>query len=140
MISSQSDGKKRRVSKCVLDASAILAIVLKEPGWTALTAPNFPETIASVVNIAEAQAVLIKLGSPPQAAWQSAFSIVERVYPFDEEQGRVSGDLVAPTQSIGLSLGDRACLALGIVMKLPVYTGDKIWRKLRLPVPVHLFR
>ena len=135
-----SEGKKQRVSKCVLDASAILAIVLKEPGWTVLTAPGFPEPIASVVNIAEAQLRLVKLGSPVREAWESALAIVDRAYPFDEEQARLGGTLLEQTRPLGLSLGDRACLTLGITLNLPVYTGDKIWKKLRLPVAVHLFR
>jgi ribonuclease VapC len=128
------------VSKCVLDASAILAIVLQEPGWAELTAPGFPEAIASVVNVAEAQASLVRLGAPPREAWESALSTVDLAYPFDEEQGRLSGTLVDQARPLGLSLGDRACLALGISMKMPVYTADRVWKKLRLPVPVHLFR
>lgn len=128
------------MNKCVLDASAILALVLQEPGWTVLSAPGFPERLASVVNIAEAQLRLVKLGAPARAAWETARAIVEQAYPFDEEQARLSGTLVDQTRPLGLSLGDRACLTLGITMGLPVYTGDKIWRKLRLPVTVHLFR
>lgn len=128
------------MSKCVLDASAILAIVLQEPGCAVLTAPDFPEPIASVVNIAEAQLRLVKLGSPIREAWESALSIVDRACPFDEEQASASGALLDQTRPLALSLGDRACLALGITLNLPVYTGDKIWKKLRLPVAVHLFR
>lgn len=128
------------MNRCVLDASAILAIALEEPGCAVLTAPDFPEGIASVVNIAEAQARLVKLGAPPREAWESALSIVKRAYPFDEEQGRLSGTLLDQTRPLGLSLGDRACLALGITMNLPVYTGDRIWKKLRLNIPIHLIR
>ena len=128
------------MNRCVLDASAILAIALQEPGFAVLTAPGFPEGIASVVNIAEAQARLVKLGAPPRAAWENALSIVNGAYPFDEEQGRLSGTLLDQTRPLGLSLGDRACLALGITMNLPVYTGDRIWKKLRLNIPIHLIR
>jgi ribonuclease VapC len=128
------------VNRCVLDASAILAIVLQEPGCALLTAPGFPEGIASVVNIAEAQARLVKLGTPAREAWESALSIVGQAYTFDEEQGRLSGTLVDQARPLGLSLGDRACLALGITMNLPVYTGDRIWKKLSLNIPVHLIR
>lgn len=128
------------MSRCVLDASAILAIVLREPGWTVLTADGFPEPVASVINIAEAQARLVKLGAPLQEAWESALSIIERAYPFDEDQARLSGTLLDQTRPLGMSLGDRACIALGISLQLPVYTADKVWKKLRVPVPIHLFR
>ena len=38
----------------------------------------------------------------------------------------------AQTRALGLSLGDRACLALGLALKAPVYTADKSWKKLKV--------
>ena len=102
---------------------------------------DFPEPIASVVNIAEAQLRLVQLGSPirvslgdrPLQSWY-------RAYSFDEEQARASGALLDQTRPLGLSLGDRACLALGITLNLPVYTGDKIWKKPGFRRRLNLFR
>lgn len=128
------------MSRCVFDASAILAIVLREPGWTVLTAAEFPEPVASIVNIAEAQARLVKLGAPHREAWESALSIVERAYPFDENQGCLSGTLLDQTRPLGISLGDRACISLGLSLKLPVYTADRVWKKLQVGIPIHVFR
>ena len=34
------------------------------------------------------------------------------------------------TKHKGLSIGDRACIALGIKMQLPIYTADKVWAEL----------
>lgn len=60
--------------------------------------------------------------------------------PFTEEQARVAGSLVIPTRHLGLSPEDRACLALGIVLKVPIYTADKNWKKLKLGIPIHVIR
>jgi len=48
--------------------------------------------------------------------------------------------LLPQTRSLGLSLGDRACLALGIVLKAPIYTADRAWKDLRLKVSIHVIR
>jgi PIN domain nuclease of toxin-antitoxin system len=48
--------------------------------------------------------------------------------------------LVAQTRALGLSLGDRACLALGLALKAPVYTADKSWKKLKVNVRIHVIR
>jgi ribonuclease VapC len=128
------------MSKCVLDASAILAIALEERGFESLLGPAFAESVASTVNLAEAQSRLVRLGSPPREAWQSACSTVHASVPFDDEQAQLTGALFSQTRALGLSLGDRACLALGMTLNVPVYTADKAWKKLRLSIPIHIIR
>lgn len=59
---------------------------------------------------------------------------------FTETQARVAGSLVAETRHLGLSLADRACLALALELKAPVCTADKIWKKLHLAVAVPVIR
>lgn len=56
---------------------------------------------------------------------------ISTIIPFDEELAFQAAGLKKDTKSYGLSLGDRACLALGQKMLLPVYTADKIWSKLQ---------
>ena len=41
---------------------------------------------------------------------------------------------------LGLSLGDRACLALGIALDVEIYTADRLWAQLNLPCSIHLIR
>ena len=65
---------------------------------------------------------------------------MQEVIPFDLLQARTAGDLVTQTRMLGLSLGDRACLALALNLKVPVYTTDQAWKKLKLEVPVHVIR
>jgi PIN domain nuclease of toxin-antitoxin system len=62
------------------------------------------------------------------------------VAAFSGEQARITGSLVDQTRSLGLSLGDRACLALGLHLGAPVYTADRAWKKLKLGIPIHLLR
>jgi len=47
---------------------------------------------------------------------------------------------VAQSRPLGLSLGDRACLALGLALKAPVYTADKSWKKLKVGARIHVIR
>ena len=53
---------------------------------------------------------------------------------------QIAGTLVQKTSSLGLSLGDRACLALAIALDAPVYTTDRLWKKLKLSIPIYLLR
>ena len=73
-------------------------------------------------------------------AWEAVTGPVPLIAEFDAEQARLAGELLLRTRSLGLSLGDRACLALAMVLKAPVYTADRIWKGLKLGVPIHVIR
>jgi PIN domain nuclease of toxin-antitoxin system len=124
----------------VLDASAILAIVQREPGHEKLPLSLLDGSLCSSVNLAEVQAKLVSLGWPPDDAWEDATTVMDEVSPFDSRQARIAGDLISQTRALGLSMGDRACLALGIVRNAPVYTADRSWKKLKLAIPIHVLR
>ncbi|MFZ3276145.1 MAG: type II toxin-antitoxin system VapC family toxin [Candidatus Sulfotelmatobacter sp.] len=124
----------------MLDASAILAVIGGEPGAEKLTPDLLARAVGSAVNLSEVQAKLVSRGWPSGQAWEDATSPVREVLAFDEAQARVAGDLVTQTRHLRLSLGDRACLALGIVLKVPVYTAEKAWKKLKVGVRVHVIR
>jgi ribonuclease VapC len=123
------------MNNVVLDASAILAVVNGE-----LTPEVLAAALCSAVNLAEVQAKLVSRGWSPDDAWEDAMSPIRVAVPFSQEQAKVAGSLVVLTRSLGLSLGDRACLALGMAMKVPVYTAEKAWSKLKLGIPVHVIR
>ena len=57
-----------------------------------------------------------------------------------EPAARVAGIMVRETRALGLSLGDRACLALGLALKAPVYTADKSWKNLKVGVKIQVIR
>ena len=128
------------MSRVVLDASAILAFIQGEPGSEKLTPALLSNSICSAVNLAEVHGKLVSRGWSVDEAWEDAFSPTQEVIPFDLSQARTAGDLVAQTRTLGLSLGDRACLALALSLKIPVYTTEHVWRKLKLEVPVFVIR
>jgi ribonuclease VapC len=128
------------VSRIVLDASAVLALLNHETGADKLTLELLSDTTCSTVNLAEVQSKLVSLGGAPDEAWEDTLSSIREAVPFTEEQARITGSLVAQTRALGLSLGDRACLALGLTLKAPVYTADKSWKDLKLGVKIHVIR
>ena len=77
---------------------------------------------------------------PAEEAWEDATSLIAETVPFTAEQARIAGGLAAETWPLGLSLGDRACLALALALKAPVYTTDRAWEKLKLGVRIHVLR
>jgi PIN domain nuclease of toxin-antitoxin system len=96
--------------------------------------------ILSAVNAAEVQAKLVASGSDPDTVWGYIVGLVLRVEVFEEDHARITGTLVKQTKALGLSLGDRACIALGMALHLPVYTADRSWTKLKLGVRIHSIR
>jgi ribonuclease VapC len=128
------------MNRIVLDASAILAVIGGEPGAEKLTPDLLARAVVSTVNLAEVQTKLVSRGWTSEQAWEDATSPVREVVSFDEEQARIAGDLVTQTRHLGLSLSDRACLALGIALKLPVYTAERAWKKVKVGMRIHVIR
>lgn len=128
------------MSKIVLDASAVLAVLNQEPGAEKLTPELLGDSVCSTVNLAEVHAKLVSAGGEPEEAWEDALTPVREAVPFTAEHAKIAGELVQHTRSLGLSLGDRACLALGLSLKCPVYTADKSWRDLKLGVGIRVIR
>ena len=127
------------MSEVVFVASVILAWLLREQGSDAIL-PLIPHAVLSSVNAVEAQSKLVRRGAQPKAAWESIVSSVRAVIPFDAVQAEIAGSLILQTQQHGLSLGDRACLALGLASKSPIYTADRAWAQLQIGVAIHLVR
>lgn len=128
------------MNRVVLDASAILAVIGGEPGAEKLTPDLLAQAVTSTVNLAEVQSKLVSRGWTSEQAWEDATSPVREIVSFDEEHARIAGDLVMQTRHLGLSLADRACLALGLALRVPVYTADKAWKKLKVSVKIHAIR
>lgn len=128
------------MSRIVLDASAVLAVIQREPGHEKLTMSLLQGSLCSSVNLAEVQGKLVSRGWSSDEAWADATSVMDEVATFDSQQAQTAGDLIAQTRALGLSLGDRACLALGLARNAPVYTTEKAWKKLNLKVPIQVIR
>lgn len=118
----------------------MLAVLNHEPGSEKLTPEMLSNAAGSTVNLAEVQTKLVSRGGDPEEAWEDALSAIQEPVPFSEEHARIAGGLVAVTRALGLSLGDRACLALGLTLKAPVYTTDRSWKNLKLGIRIHVIR
>jgi PIN domain nuclease of toxin-antitoxin system len=117
-----------------------MAVLNQEPGAEQLSASLLSEAVCSTVNLAEVQSKLVGRGIRPDDAWLVALSPIHDSVPFDDEQAKTAGSLVAQTRSLGLSLGDRACLALALSLHAPVYTADRSWKSLKVGVRIHVIR
>ena len=128
------------MNRVVVDSSVLLAVIHQERGSETLTPEFLTRAIISTVNLAEVQSKLVTSGWPPDDAWADATGSVREVIPFTAEHARAAGNLIAETRAFGLSLGDRACLALGLALHAPVYTADRSWKRLKLGVKIHTIR
>jgi ribonuclease VapC len=128
----------------VLDASALLALFREEEGGERV-ARQIPRGAAiSALNWAEVLARLIDLGGDAAAITAKALpataSGAVEVVPFDDEGARQTARLRSKTRTLGLSLADRAALALAQARGVPVLTADRAWRSLRLPIKIEIIR
>ena len=127
-------------SKVVLDSSALLAVIHQEAGCEKLSPALLANSTVSTVNLAEVQSKLVVSGWKRQEAWEDTTSAVGEIMEFTAEQAELAGSMIVETRSLGLSLGDRACLALAISLNSPVYTADRAWKNLKLGVRIHVIR
>lgn len=123
----------------MLDASAVLALLQNEPGSERVGALVYG-ALLSAVNFCEVHSKLIQKGVPRGLSWKRIVGLQCNVRPFTAEQGRLAAELIEVTHPLGLSLGDRACLALAIEQKCKVYTTDKAWKSLSLGIEVEVVR
>lgn len=128
------------MSRVVLDASAILAVIKGERGTETLTPQLLARAAVSTINLAEVQTKLVNAGWTQAQAWEDATSPVGEIISFDSKQARIAGDLAYETKHLGLSLGDRACLALGLALDASVYTTERVWKQLKIDVHIHVIR
>jgi ribonuclease VapC len=123
----------------VLDSSALLAMFNNEIGGDRV-ADLTEGALVSSVNLAEIHAKLLNKGVLAEYAWSRIFQTGIEVVPFDIEQARLAAEMIQTTRPYGLSLGDRACLALGILRDATVYTSDRAWMNLPGKLEIQMFR
>ncbi len=121
----------------VLDASAVLAFLTREPGADEIATVVGGGSI-STVNLSEVVAKLSEGGLSLDEARDSLNSLGLDVVAFDVEDAYAAGALRPATRAAGLSLGDRACLALAAARGATAWTTDAEWKRLDLDVDVHL--
>ena len=125
--------------RVVLDASALLAMFNQEPG-SAEVANALDRSMISAVNLTEVLTKLSDQGIDVAEAWEEIRLMEIDVVPFESEMARRAAALRATTRKAGLSLGDRACLALGMARKASILTADRAWRGLKLDADIRVVR
>lgn len=115
----------------VYDASALLAVVFDEPGAEAvLKHLALPGGEVSAVNWSEVGAKLAERGLPEADLPSELAAFGLDIIPFDEAQAHLAAGLRPDTHKLGLSLGDRCCLALARLHDARVITADRAWQQL----------
>lgn len=127
------------MSKYVLDASAVLALLNQEAGKERVET-ILADSVISAVNYSEVLGKLIDAGLPEKDARESVDLLGVEVAGFDAEMARLAASLRPMTRKLGLSLGDRCCLALGLARRNTVVTAERAWVKLALSMKVELIR
>jgi len=110
----------------VLDASALLALLFGEPG-AEVVLTQVRTGVIGAANLAEVLAKLSDHGLPAQEAARAVAILGLEVVPMTEGQAQRSAELRPVTRTAGLSLGDRACLALAMELNAPALTADRSW-------------
>ncbi len=127
------------MAEAVLDASAVLAAMLGEPGAEEVRAA-LPAALLGSVNAAEVVTKLIRYGAGSDASVGAVRALDCLIVPIDERLGLRAGALHALTSKHGLSLGDRVCLALAQREGLPVLTAHRAWAALDIGIEIRLIR
>jgi len=127
------------MAEVVLDASAVLAVLNGESGAEAVW-DCLPGAHISAVNAAEVAAKLVDGGLDAERAGQSLERLGARVVSFEAVDVISVAHIRLATRTAGLSLGDRACLALARRLALPALTADRQWRDVQVGVEVRLIR
>lgn len=126
-------------ASAVLDASALLAYVQSEPGVDVVQAV-LRGAVISAVNWSEVLQKSLARGVDVAGLGGDFAKAGLSIVPFDPPDAEQAALLWPQTRNFGLSLADRACLALGQRLGVPVLTTDWTWQRLTLPVQVQLIR
>lgn len=123
----------------VLDASAVIAAINQEPGG-AYVASLMQGAAISAVNLAEVGAYLSDHGNDAIVVTQTLGALGLQIFAFDADMAATAIDLRSSTRGRGLSLGDRACLALAIHLEFPAVTADRAWNEVEVGCEIQLIR
>jgi ribonuclease VapC len=123
----------------ILDSSAVIAAYNREPGGDKVRSAD-GQRMMSAVNFSEVEAKLLERGLSREAIAQLESLLPCEIIDFDRTQASLTAKLRPLTKHRGLSLGDRACLALAIQQKATVLTADRVWAEIDVGVKVEVVR
>ncbi len=122
-----------------LDASALLALLFRENGHE-IVASHIDDCCLSTVNLSEVIARFARDGHDPQIALHQLAATSIEIVPFTANQAALAAAFLPPTRHLGLSLADRACLALALSRGIPALTADQVWQQANIGVEVVIIR
>lgn len=123
----------------VLDASALLAFLHEEPGGERVS-PVLEGAHVSAVNWSEVLQKSLQRHVDIDGMQQEFIEVGVTFEAFTPQQAETAARLFTRTRDHGLSLADRACLALAMDRGLPVMTADRAWAGLGLDLEVDVIR
>jgi PIN domain nuclease of toxin-antitoxin system len=123
----------------VLDASALIALLWEEAGAESVE-PLLGRAAISAVNWAEVLQRYTAHGLAVAGRADGIEALGVRIEPFTPADAAAAAELWGSTRSAGLSLGDRACLALARRLGAPAYTADGAWRDVDAGAKIVLIR
>jgi len=134
-----SAAKKRRVNRIVLDASAVLAALNREPG-SEMVASVFSGATISAVNYSEVLKKSIEFGGELSKVRALLDRQSLKIIPFDEMCAVAAASILPQTSNFGLSFADRACVSLGMQLAYVVLTAESRMSLPKLGIEVRLIR
>lgn len=121
-------------NKIVFDSSVLIMLFAKEAGYE-IVKQHMKHAIISSVNIAEVYKYCMEVQNLTEEDCRTLIKLSGiKVIEFCEEQALITAKIIKKTKQYGLSLGDRACIALAMLKNYPVLTCDKIWGKVDLDI------
>jgi len=121
----------------VLDASALLALLQREPGGEAV---ELSGAVMNSVNFAEVVQKSVVRRRPVDTLLQELALLGLSITPFSPQEAQLAGELYLKTKSHGLSLADRACLATAQLLGAVAVTADRHWLEVPHDVQVRSIR
>jgi PIN domain nuclease of toxin-antitoxin system len=133
------------VGSSVLDASAVLAYLRDEEGAARVAEAVGDGAVMSAANWAEVLSKVADLGEDPEAlearlVGEGLLGSALEIVALESRDAAAIARLRPGTRAAGLSLGDRACLALACRLGLPALTADRAWKGLALGTEVEAIR
>lgn len=125
--------------KQIVDASVILAYLLDEPGGDVMTTTDGPFCLSSV-NLSEVLTKAIDKGLETRSVMRVLTRLSVEHAEYSRDDAELTAALRPATIHLGLSLGDRACLALAKRLALPVLTAERSWARLDIGLDIRLIR
>lgn len=124
----------------VVDASALLAYLLGEPGSDAVVTALEGGAAMSALNVAEVLSKLTDAGAPVDETWPAIEALGIEVVAVGAREAISIARLRPATRDSGLSIADRACLDLAASRGVPALTADRAWTGVDVGVEIRLIR